>query len=102
MSNAKRYENRYKEGERMDALVAENERLQGLLTLGYSLSEQNIKLIEKVVAERERLREALQWYECRVRDCNKKTEVGDTARQMLATDHGRRAREALKGDGDEV
>ena len=55
----------------------------------------------KLGAERDRLREALQWYEKIVSECNRHGAEGDIARGALAQDVGSKARAALKEDGDE-
>ena len=41
-----------------------------------------------------RLEEALAWYETRVSDCNRQGPEGDAARDALAKDYGRKAKEA--------
>jgi hypothetical protein len=46
-------------------------------------------------AERDRLREALVWYEAKVAGCRKIGSIGDPARSALDADGGRRARAAL-------
>ena len=48
-------------------------------------------------AENARLREALEWYEPRLNRCNAYGSDGDTARDALAKDTGKRARAALSG-----
>ena len=52
-------------------------------------------------AERDRLREALQWYEEIVGECNRRGQEGEDARNALAQDVGARARTALQEDRDE-
>jgi hypothetical protein len=41
-----------------------------------------------------RLEEALAWYETKVSDCNRQGPEGDAARDALAKDYGRKAKEA--------
>ena len=56
--------------------------------------------LARVTAERDRLREALEWYEKIVGDCNRRGREGDDARNAIAQDMGKRARTALKEDRD--
>ena len=51
--------------------------------------------------EKARLREALQWYEKIVGECNRRGQEGEDARNALAQDVGSRARIALQEDRDE-
>ena len=63
------------------------------------LSEMNdTDVIARTMAENERLREALGWYEKQANDCRKITREGDGARYALDRDGGERARAALEGD----
>lgn len=48
-----------------------------------------------LLAENEKLREALRWYEEKVTECRKIGSLGDNARQALDLDGGFRARDAL-------
>lgn len=41
-----------------------------------------------------RLEDVLSWYESKVSDCNRQGPEGDTARNALANDYGRKAKEA--------
>lgn len=73
-----------------EAVVAECNRLREALELvGYPSA------IGQLVAERDRLREALVWYEEQVRCCRMLSPQGDTARNSLDADGGKRARVAL-------
>ena len=56
----------------------------------------------KLEAERDRLREALEWYEKIVGECNRRGREGDDARNAIAQDMGKRARTALQEAGDDV
>jgi len=56
----------------------------GKLELELNAAQQRIK----------RLEEALAWYESTVSDCNRHGPNGDTARDALAKDQGRKAKEA--------
>lgn len=57
--------------------------------------------LARVTAERDRLREALRWYEKVVGECNRRGRAGDDARHTLARDIGAKARAALQEDRDE-
>ena len=63
-------------------------------------TEEYRRWMENIVAERDRLREALEWYEKIVGDCNRRGREGDDARNAIAQDMGKRARTALKEDRD--
>lgn len=54
------------------------------------LDEENLMLKNRI----KRLEEALSWYESKVEDCNRYGSEGDAARDALAKDYGRRAKEA--------
>jgi hypothetical protein len=54
------------------------------------LDEENLRLQERI----KRLEEALAWYETKVSDCNRQGPEGDAARDALAKDYGRKAKEA--------
>jgi uncharacterized protein YlxW (UPF0749 family) len=54
------------------------------------LDEENQRLQDRI----KRLEEALAWYESKVSDCNRHGSEGDAARDALAKDYGRKAKEA--------
>ena len=56
--------------------------------------------LEKAEAERDRLREALEWYEKIVGECNRRGQEGEDARNAIAQDMGKRARTALQEADD--
>jgi hypothetical protein len=49
--------------------------------------------------ERDKLREALEWYAEQVAGCRKLGSIGDPARHALDADGGKRARTALAKEG---
>ncbi len=56
--------------------------------------------IEALEDERDRYREALEWYEAKVAVCNRHGRGGDEARNALAKDGGRKARRVLEANDD--
>jgi len=52
------------------------------------------KYLSEVSERIQRLEEALAWYETKVSDCNRQGPEGDAARDALAKDYGRKAKEA--------
>jgi deoxyhypusine synthase len=67
------------------------------------LIDEKAQRILDLITERDRLREALEWYEKTVGDCNRDGKEGDNARNALAQDVGKRARAALaQGAQDET
>lgn len=56
---------------------------------------------DRLRAENERMREALEWYGKHVTRCNAYAPDGDAARASLAADIGKRARAALDGGADD-
>ena len=51
------------------------------------------KYLSEVSGRIQRLEEALAWYETKVSDCNRQGPEGDAARDALAKDYGRKAKE---------
>ena len=83
----------HKPSDHIEQLTAEVERMQAKLA-----EMNNSDIIARTMAENERLREALGWYEKQANDCRKITREGDDARYALDRDGGERARAALAGD----
>ena len=60
-------------------------------------NELNALQSQEIIALKERIKrleEALAWYETKVSDCNRQGPEGDAARDALAKDYGRKAKEA--------
>ncbi|MFA6619300.1 MAG: hypothetical protein WCT23_09560 [Candidatus Neomarinimicrobiota bacterium] len=53
------------------------------------------KLIEQMREALKQIRGALNWYKEQVSNCNRKGDIGETARDQLAKDVGKRAKAAL-------
>jgi chromosome segregation ATPase len=62
------------------------ERQQKLDEMAKAFSQQQARI--------QRMEEALAWYETKVSDCNRQGPEGDAARDALAKDYGRKAKEA--------
>lgn len=80
----------------MDAVDAKCDELTVMDAICYAVYEGH-KLEEKLNeanARIKRLEEALTWYESKVSDCNRHGPEGDAAREALAKDLGRKAKEA--------
>lgn len=61
------------------------------------LTKSNLQLregCEELKQRIKRLEDALAWYETKVSDCNRQGPEGDAARDALAKDYGRKAKEA--------
>ena len=60
----------------------------------YAALVADVALYEDRGGRIKRLEEALVWYETKVSDCNRQGPEGDAARDALAKDYGRKAKEA--------
>jgi len=61
------------------------------MTVKIQWQKEQISLLKHRI---KRLEEALAWYETKVSDCNRQGPEGDAARDALAKDYGRKAKEA--------
>jgi hypothetical protein len=61
------------------------------MTVKIQWQKEQISLLKQRI---KRLEEALAWYESTVSDCNRHGPKGDVARDALARDQGRKAKEA--------
>ena len=77
-----------------DALKDRIKRLEESRTVAAANSLANMLSYEDAIMKIQRMEEALAWYETKVSDCNRQGPEGDAARDALAKDYGRKAKEA--------
>ena len=71
---------------------------QAQMRMEYYAMEDRVAALDD---ERDQLREALEWYEKIVGECNRRGKEGEDARNALAQDVGSRARKVLQEDRDD-